>query len=163
MKATPQYQCQSWYDEESKSVKDCTCGKCANDLKKPMTNKTGWLIQRDYTYIPELNDGDECNLCGLSFAHFHKAGTQPKDFVSLLEQSKNHTTGVDKLNPSTHSGATNTKFTAESWFETLKDNPDKIIEWAEAEIKEYKRLITIIKCHAKHKKVSNKHGSHDNK
>lgn len=34
---------------------------------------------------------------------------------------------------------------AENWFETLKDNPSEIISWCEAEIREYKRLIKIIK------------------
>ena len=47
---------------------------------------TDWTIQRDHTYIPELNNGEECNLCGLNFAHFHKAGTLPKDFERIPER-----------------------------------------------------------------------------
>lgn len=34
---------------------------------------------------------------------------------------------------------------ADNWFESLKDNPQEIIEWAEAEIKEYKKLIAILR------------------
>lgn len=38
---------------------------------------------------------------------------------------------------------------ADNFFETLKDNPQEIIEWCEAEIKEYKKLIKIIKKYEK--------------
>lgn len=34
---------------------------------------------------------------------------------------------------------------ADNFFERLKDNPQEIIEWCEAEIKEYKKLIKLIK------------------
>ena len=34
---------------------------------------------------------------------------------------------------------------ADNWYQTLKDNPKAIIEWARAEIREYRRLIKIIK------------------
>ncbi len=34
---------------------------------------------------------------------------------------------------------------ADNFAETLKDNPKEIIEWAEAEIREYQRLIAILK------------------
>lgn len=33
---------------------------------------------------------------------------------------------------------------ANNWFESLKDEPEKIIEWAKAEIREYKKLIRLI-------------------
>jgi hypothetical protein len=34
---------------------------------------------------------------------------------------------------------------SESFYETLRDNPSKIIEWCEAEIKEYRNLIKLVK------------------
>mgnify|MGYP006296100235 CR=1 FL=1 len=34
---------------------------------------------------------------------------------------------------------------ANTFFEALKDNPEEIIEWAEAEIREYRKLIRLIK------------------
>lgn len=37
------------------------------------------------------------------------------------------------------------KTEADNFFEALKDNPQEVIEWAEAEIKEYKKLIKLIK------------------
>ena len=37
------------------------------------------------------------------------------------------------------------KTQADSWFETLKENPKEIIAWCEREIKEYKKLIVLIK------------------
>ena len=47
-----------------------------------------YTIQYDHTYIPALNNGEECNLCGLNFAHFHRAGTLPKDFEILPEKAE---------------------------------------------------------------------------
>ena len=41
---------------------------------------------------------------------------------------------------------------ADTLFDALKGNPQEIIEWAESEIKEYKKLIRIIKKHVKTKK-----------
>ena len=38
---------------------------------------------------------------------------------------------------------------AKNWYEILKENPKEIIEWAESEIKEYQRLIKIIKKNTK--------------
>ncbi len=35
---------------------------------------------------------------------------------------------------------------ADSLFEALKDNPGEIIKWAESEIKEYEKLIKLIKA-----------------
>ena len=37
------------------------------------------------------------------------------------------------------------KTTVEEIFDTIKDNPAKIIKWAEKEIKEYENLIKILK------------------
>ncbi len=34
---------------------------------------------------------------------------------------------------------------AKDFYGTLKDNPEEIIKWCEAEIKEYKKLIKLIK------------------
>jgi hypothetical protein len=34
---------------------------------------------------------------------------------------------------------------ANNFFKSLKDNPEEIIKWAEDEIKEYKKLIKLIK------------------
>lgn len=34
---------------------------------------------------------------------------------------------------------------ADAFFESLKDNPEEIIEWAESEIREYRKLIKLIK------------------
>ena len=53
---TPQYQCQSWYDGESKSVKDCTCGKCADAIKRPMNTKQ--IIQNMEKEFDEKFPGD---------------------------------------------------------------------------------------------------------
>jgi len=36
------------------------------------------------------------------------------------------------------------KSTSQQWYNTLKENPEEIIEWARSEIKEYKKLIKII-------------------
>ena len=33
----------------------------------------------------------------------------------------------------------------EYWYEALRDNPQEIIDWAEREIKEYQKLIKLIK------------------
>ena len=37
------------------------------------------------------------------------------------------------------------KSKAENFAEAIKDNPQEIIEWAEREIAEYKKLIAILK------------------
>ncbi len=42
--------------------------------------------------------------------------------------------------------------TAKDFVNTMKDNPTKIIEWAENEIKEYKKLIKILKIKLDKKK-----------
>ena len=34
---------------------------------------------------------------------------------------------------------------ANNFYESLKNNPKEIIKWAEAEIKEYEKLIKLIK------------------
>jgi len=34
---------------------------------------------------------------------------------------------------------------ANNFYKALKDNPEEVIEWCEAEIREYKKLIKIIK------------------
>jgi len=34
---------------------------------------------------------------------------------------------------------------AENFFESLKNDPEKIIEWAQNEIEQYKKLIKLIK------------------
>ena len=38
---------------------------------------------------------------------------------------------------------------AKEFYDTLRDDPKAIIEWAEAEIAEYKKLISIIKKNIK--------------
>jgi len=38
-----------------------------------------------------------------------------------------------------------TNSAADNFYETLKKDPKKIIKWAEDEIREYKRLIKLIK------------------
>jgi hypothetical protein len=42
-----------------------------------------------------------------------------------------------------------TESEANNMFNALKDNPQAIIEWAESEIKEYKKLLKLIKKYAK--------------
>ena len=37
------------------------------------------------------------------------------------------------------------KSPAQEFADTIKDNPEEIIKWAEAEIKEYEKLIAILK------------------
>ena len=37
------------------------------------------------------------------------------------------------------------KSSVEAFADTIKDNPQAIIEWAESEIREYKKLIAILK------------------
>ena len=39
----------------------------------------------------------------------------------------------------------NKKSAAHNFFESLKDDPEAIIEWCEDEIKEYKKLIKLMK------------------
>lgn len=39
----------------------------------------------------------------------------------------------------------NKKSKADNFFETIKNNPKEIIAWAESEIKEYKKLIKLLK------------------
>ena len=41
---------------------------------------------------------------------------------------------------------------ADNWYQALRDNPEEIIEWARAEIREYKKLIKIIKTQLKNEK-----------
>ena len=41
---------------------------------------------------------------------------------------------------------------ADNMYSALKDNPEEIIKWAEAEIKEYKKLIKLIKYDQKRRK-----------
>jgi N-acetylglucosamine kinase-like BadF-type ATPase len=35
--------------------------------------------------------------------------------------------------------------TASTWFKTLQNDPEAIIEWAQSEINEYEKLIDILK------------------
>lgn len=64
---TPQYQCQSWYDGESKSVKDCTCGKCADAVSKPVEKTYSvpeqWLTEllRLSNALQKRLDSDSCD------------------------------------------------------------------------------------------------------
>lgn len=44
------------------------------------------------------------------------------------------------------------KSQANNLFNALKDNPKAVIEWAESEIREYKKLIKLIKSHEKEAK-----------
>lgn len=37
------------------------------------------------------------------------------------------------------------KTKSDYFYEALKNNPEEVIKWAEAEIKEYKKLIKLIK------------------
>jgi len=37
---------------------------------------------------------------------------------------------------------------ADNMYESLKDDPQAIIEWCESEIKEYKKLIKLLKNNA---------------
>lgn len=38
---------------------------------------------------------------------------------------------------------------AENFFESIKNDPEKIIEWAQNEIEQYKKLIKLIKYESK--------------
>ena len=44
------------------------------------------------------------------------------------------------------------KTKAQQFYETLKDNPQEIIDWCYEEIEEYKKLIKIIKTQWRPKK-----------
>jgi hypothetical protein len=37
------------------------------------------------------------------------------------------------------------KTQADTWLEALKNNPKEIIEWCESEIREYQKLISLLK------------------
>lgn len=48
-------------------------------------------IEEDYSYAPKETDNTCCKYCGIdSFAHFHKKGTKPKDYIVMEHNCSNN-------------------------------------------------------------------------